>query len=67
MAVTSRCIQGINIEMIKGIKLILKLQSDLIGFQWVPGHHDGRHLSTAFVYITDHISITDSVSMILSK
>ena len=67
MAVTSHWIQGINIETIEGTKLILKLRSDLIGFQWVPGRHDGRHLATAFIYITDHIGITDRVSMILSK
>ena len=67
MAVTSHWIQGINIETIEGTKLILKLRSDLIGFQRVPGRHDGRHLATASIYITDRIGITDRVSMILSK
>ena len=67
MAVTLHWIQGINIETIEGTKLILKLRSDLIGFQRVPGRHDGRHLATAFIYITDRIGITDRVSIILSK
>ena len=67
MAVTSHGIEGINIETIEGTKLILKLRSDLIGFQWVPGRHDGRHLATTFICITDHIGITDRVNMMLSK
>ena len=61
MAVTSHWIQGIYKETIDGIKLTLKLRSDLIGFQRVPGRHDGKHLATAFIYITDRIRITHKV------
>ena len=61
MAVTSHWIQGINKGTINGTRLTLKLRADLIGFQQVPGHHDGKHLASAFLYITDHIKITDKV------
>ena len=61
MTVTSHWIQGIYKETIKGTKLTLKLQSNLIGFQQVPGCYDRKHLATAFVYLTDHIGITDKV------
>lgn len=65
MAVTAHWIQGIQKETIGGPKLILKLRSDLIGFQQVPGHHDGKHLAVAFIYITDRIGITHKVRTIL--
>ena len=61
MAVTSHWIQGIYKETIDGTKLTLKLRADLISFQQVPGCHDGKHLASAFVYITDHVKITDKV------
>ena len=61
MAVTSHWIQGIYKETIDGTKLTLKLRADLIGFQRVPGRHDGKHLASAFVYITDRVKITDKV------
>ena len=32
-----------------------------IGFQRVPGHHDGKHVASAFVNITDSVKITDKV------
>ena len=67
MAVTSHWIQGIYKETIEGTKLTLKLRSDLIGFQRVPGRHDGKHLATAFVYITDRIGITDKVLYFLNR
>ena len=61
MAVTSHWIQGIYKETIDSTRLTLKLRADLIGFQQVPGHHDGKHLASAFLYITDRIKITDKV------
>ena len=62
MAVTSHWIEGITKETVNGPQLILKLRADLIGFQQVPGHHDGNHLASAFIYITDCIKITNKVS-----
>ena len=62
MAVMSHWIQGILKETADGTKLILKLRADLIGFQQVPGHHDGAHLASAFIYITDRVRITNKVS-----
>ena len=62
MAVTSHWIEGITKETVDGPRLFLKLRADLIGFQRVPGRHDGNHLSMAFIYITDCIKITDKVS-----
>ena len=50
MAVTVHWIQGIYKDTIDGTRLTLKLRSDLIGFQCIPGHHDGKHLATAFIY-----------------
>ena len=61
MAVTSHWIQGIYKETIDSTRLTLKLRADLIGFQRVPGHHDGKHLASAFLYITDRIKVTDKV------
>ena len=61
MAVTSHWIQGIEKETAGGTKLVLKLRADLIGFQRVPGHHDGKHLTSAFLFVTDQIKITSKV------
>ena len=61
MVVTTHWIQGIYKETIDSTRLTLKLRSDLIGFQCVPGRHDGKHLATAFIYITDHVGITHKV------
>ena len=61
MVVTTHWIQGIYKETIDSTRLTLKLRSDLIGFQRVPGRHDGKHLATAFIYITDCVGITHKV------
>ena len=39
----------------------LTLRTDLVGFLRVPGHHDGEHLATAFLYIIDRICIASNV------
>ena len=62
MGVTSHWIQGVTMETADGTKIILKLRADLIRFQHVPGHHDGTHLTSAFIYITDHVRITNKVT-----
>ena len=64
MAVTAHWIQAIWQETVGAKRLVLKLRADLIGFQRVPGRHDGEHMAVAFLYITDHIKITGKVCCI---
>lgn len=59
----SHWIQGILKEIADGTKLILKLKTYLVGFQQVPGCHDGTHLASAFIYNTDHVRITTTLVM----
>ena len=61
MAVTSHWIQGTVVDTPDGPKLTLKLRADLIGFQRVPGRHDGRHLALALLRVTDCLKITEKV------
>ena len=63
MAVTAHWIKSVS----DGSKTTLKLHADLIGFQQVPGCHDGEHLAQAFLFITDHLNITNNVSEFLSE
>ena len=65
MAVTAHWIEGVEEETANGMKLNLRLQSDLIGFQNVPGCHTGKHMAHAFLHITDHLKITNKVSFII--
>ena len=39
----------------------LKLRADLIGFHKIPGRHNGIHLASCFLFITDRIKITPKV------
>lgn len=64
MAVTAHWIQGVWEETVGAKRLVLKLRADLIGFQRVPGRHDGEHLAVAFLFITDRIKITEKVTYI---
>ena len=61
MAVTAHWIKGKTEETVNGPKLVLNLHADLIGFQRVPGHHDGKHLAHAFLFVTDRLKITEKV------
>ena len=61
MAVTAHWIKSVS----DGLKTTLKLHADLIGFQQVPGRHDGEHLAQAFLFITDRLNITNNVSEFL--
>ena len=61
MAVTAHWIKSVS----DGLKTTLKLRADLIGFQWVPGCHDGEHLAQAHLFITDCLNITNNVSEFL--
>jgi hypothetical protein len=61
MAVTAHWIEGTTEQTVNGPKLGLKLHADLISFQCMPGHHDGEHLTHAFLFITDRLKITEKV------
>ena len=61
MAVTAHWIEGKTEETVNGPKLVLNLRADLIGFQRVPGRHDGEHLAHAFLFVTDRLKITEKV------
>jgi len=58
MAVTAHWIESFK----DGKDEHLRLESALIGFREMPGHHSGEHLSTAFIHILDRLNITDKVS-----
>lgn len=61
MAITAHWIEGITRETLSGTKLELRLRSDLIGFQILPGWHDGEHIAQAFLHVTDRLGITEKV------
>lgn len=66
-AYTAHWIQGITVDTVNGPQLTLKLRSDLIGFQRVPGRHHGEHLAHAFIFVTDRLGITDKVCFELAS
>jgi hypothetical protein len=57
MAVTAHWIEAATQETPHGLQHILKLRADLIGFNCVPGRHDGEHLAHSFLHVLDRISI----------
>jgi hypothetical protein len=61
MAVTGHWLQATLIDTPAGPQYTLTLRTDLIGFLRVPGHHNGEHLATAFIYILDRIDIASKV------
>jgi hypothetical protein len=61
MAVTGHWLQATLIDTPAGPQYTLTLRTDLIGFLRVPGHHNGEHLATAFIYILDRIEIASKV------
>jgi hypothetical protein len=62
MAVTAHWIESTIQDTPHGPQHILKLRADLIGFHRVPGRHDGEHLAHAFLYVLDHVSVTQKVA-----
>ncbi|KAF7372427.1 HAT family dimerization domain-containing protein [Mycena venus] len=62
MAVTTHWLQATLINTPAGPQYKLTLRTDLVGFLRVPGHHDGEHLATAFLYIIDRIDIASKIS-----
>jgi hypothetical protein len=65
MAVTGHWLQAQLVTTLFSLQYKLMLRTNLIGFMYVPDHHDSKHLAAAFVYITDHISITHKVESLL--
>lgn len=61
MTLTAHWIDPQIENTVNGPRRILKLRSDLIGFQRVPGHHTGEHLAHALLYLTDRLGITEKV------
>ena len=61
MAVTAHWIETTTVQTPQGPQHILKLRSDLIGFQRCPGHHTGEHLAQAFLHVLERIQITSKV------
>jgi hypothetical protein len=61
MAITAHWIEGVTEETVNGPKLVLKLRSDLVGFERVPGRHDGAHLGYAFLHVVDYLEVADKV------
>ncbi|KAK0186795.1 hypothetical protein F5146DRAFT_1004859 [Armillaria mellea] len=48
---------GTNVDSLT----MIHLHSDLIGYHRVSGHHDGKHLAVAFLWVTDHVRITSKL------
>ena len=67
MAVTAHWIEPKIDNTMHGPQRTLKLRSDLVGFQRVPGNHTGEHLAHALLYITDRLKITGKVKLIHLK
>lgn len=61
MAVTAHWIESKVEETPFGPRFKLTLRADLIGFQRVPGRHNGEHLAQAFLYVIDRIAIAHKV------
>ncbi len=59
MAVMAHWMEAIGTNT-DGLTMI-RLCSDLVGYCRVPGRHDGHHLATAFLWITDHVRITSKL------
>ena len=67
MAVTAHWIEMTTVQTPQGPQHILKLRSDLIGFQRCPGRHTGEHLAQAFLHVLERIKITSKVWQISSS
>ena len=61
MAVTAHWIEVETISTPQGPQFNLRLQSDLIGFHHIPGHHSREHLAHAFIHVLNCIAIAHKV------
>jgi hypothetical protein len=46
---------------VTGTQKKLELRSDLIGFQFLPGRHDGKHLAQCLFFVFERLKITEKV------
>ena len=65
LAITAHLIEETVKETSSGLQKQLKLRADLIGFQHLPGCHDGRHICQAFLLNLDRLGIADNVGVYL--
>ncbi len=61
MAVTANWIQAELETTESGSHYTLKMRTDLIGFQHVPGKHTGEHLTQSFYYLIKCLGILEKV------
>ncbi len=61
MGVTAHRIAVTEINTTAGPRVVLKLQSYLIGFYRIPGRHTGDHLAQLLMYVLDRRNITQRV------
>lgn len=62
MAITAHWIEATPLQTAAGLQHQLKLCVDLIGFNRVPGHHNGEHLAHAFLHVLDRVRVSAKVS-----
>ncbi len=48
-------------KTVAGTQKKLELRSDLIGFQFLPGRHDGKHLAQCLFFVFERLKITEKV------
>ena len=65
LAIMAHWIEETVKEMSNGLQKQLKLRADLIGFQHLPGRHDGRHICQAFLLNLDRLGIAVNVGIYL--
>lgn len=65
LAITAHWIEATNERTAHGSPR-LKLRADLIGFQHLPGRHDGRHICQAFLSNLDRLGIVNNVVLNLT-
>ena len=54
-------IEGVTEDIVHSPKLVLRLQSDLVGFEHISGPHNGAHLGYTFLHIIDHLEVAEKV------
>jgi hypothetical protein len=67
MAVTAHWIEEHRASAAASSKFGLQLQSRLVGFERIPGRHDGEHISAAFEYVINRLGITRKVHTLRTK
>ena len=65
LAIKAHWIEETVKETSNSLQKQLKLHANLIGFQHLPGRHDGRHICQAFLLNLDRLGIADNVCIYL--